>query len=205
MKKLFKHARKALSVQPSDHTPIQRQSLPFAIVTICGAASLLLGLVLIIFAHYHERAYIFLALGAGGFIGGIAGILGTGRRTALSCGVIALGMMSLVVGLNYLADRYGPSPNQTNAAIVITFGLAAILTSIIGRLMARPRSVLATLSNLLMLGVIASLGIVVVIVGTVYLVVRQSQEHALLLLAVGVLCLITGIASGALARGRRVA
>lgn len=192
-------------MQPSNHAPIRRQSLPFAIITICGAATLLLGLVLIFFAHYHERAYIFLALGAGGFIGGIAGIVETGRKTALSCGVIAFGMMSLVVGLNYLVDRYGPPPNQTNAAIVITFGLIAILAGIIGGLMSRPRSVLATLSNLLMLGLIASLGVVVVTIGTVYLIVRQSQGHALLLLAIGAICLIIGIASGVFAQSRRIA
>lgn len=192
-------------MQPTNHTPIQSRSLSFTIITICGAASLLLGFVLIIFAHYHERAYIFLALGAGCFIGGIAGLVGTGRRTALSCGIIAFGMMSLVVGLNYLLDRYGPPPNKTNAAIVITFGLVAILIGIISSLIARPTSVLATLSSLIMLGVIASLGVVIVTVGAVYLVVRQSQEHALLLFAAGAICLIIGIASSVFAQSRKVA
>src|SRR5437764_12094339 len=97
-------------MQQSNHLLTQKQSLLFAAVTVFGVAALLLGLALIIFAHYHERAYVFLGLGAAGFIGGIAGIVGAGSKvkTALSYGVVGLGMVGIIVGFNYLTNIYGP-------------------------------------------------------------------------------------------------
>ena len=96
----------------SDHSLLRKQLLTFTIITVFGIPALLLGLALVIFAHYHERAYAFLGLGAGGFIGGIAGIVAAGSkvRAALSYGVIALGMMGIIVGFNYLAVLYGRTP-----------------------------------------------------------------------------------------------
>ena len=84
-----------MSVQLPDHSVTQKQAITFAAFTVFGVAALLLGLALIIYAHYHERAYVFLGLGAGSFIGGIAGIVGAGSKikAALSYGVIALGVM----------------------------------------------------------------------------------------------------------------
>jgi len=118
-----------MSVQQSDHSLTQKQSITFAAITVCGIAALLLGLALIIFAHYHERAYVFLGLGAAGFIGGLAGIVGAGSKVkaALSYGVIALGMMGIIVGLNYLTNSYGPHPNQARGDIVIALSIVAIL------------------------------------------------------------------------------
>src|SRR5438270_8055286 len=112
-----------MSVQQSDHSLTQKQSITFAAITVCGIAALLLGLALIIFAHYHERAYVFLGLGAAGFIGGIVGIVGmVGARSrvkaALSYGMIATGMMGISVGLNYLINIYGSAPNQAHGDIV---------------------------------------------------------------------------------------
>src|SRR5947207_9675771 len=97
-----------MSVRRSNRSLTQKQS--FAVVTFFGILALLLGLALIIFAHYHERAYVFLGLGAAGLIGGIAGIVGAGPRvkTALSYGGIALGMVGIIVGLNYMTHIYGP-------------------------------------------------------------------------------------------------
>src|SRR5204863_1633167 len=99
-------------MQQFDRFLTQKQSLTLAAITVFGVAALLLGLALIIFAHYHERAYVFLGLGAAGFIGGIVGIVGmvgAGSRVkaALSYGVIATGMMGISVGLNYLTNIYG--------------------------------------------------------------------------------------------------
>ena len=164
----------------------------------------MLGLVLIIFAHYHERAYVFLGLGAGGFIGGIAGIIGAGSRVkaVLSYGMIAMGMMGIIVGLNYLMSLYGPPPNQTYGNIVIALSMVAILAGIVGALIAQPKGGIAAVSSVIMLGMLASLGIVALIVGTVYLVVLQSQEHAYLLLGIGAVCLISGITCGILAQNR---
>jgi hypothetical protein len=121
-----------MSVQQFDHSHTRKQSFTFATITVFGGAAFLLGLSLILFAHYHERAYLFLSLGAGSFIGGIAGIVGAGpkTRTALSYGAIALGMMGIVVGLNYYVDRYGPAANQTHGNTVIALSLVAILAGI---------------------------------------------------------------------------
>src|SRR2546421_7980158 len=188
-------------MQQSGHSHTRKQLLTFATLTVFGVAALLLGLALILFAHYHERAYIFLGLGAGGFMGGIAGIVGAGSktRTALSYGAIALGMMGIVIGINYLTGRYGTAPNQTHGDIVIALSLVAMLAGFVGVLIARPKGGMAALSSVIMLGVIAPLGIVAVTVGTIYLVVLQSQGRAYLLLGVGAVCLIGGIARGTFA------
>ena len=89
-------------MQQSDHLLTQKQSLLFAAITVFGVAALFLGLALIIFAHYHERAYVFLGLGAAGFIGGIVGMVWARSRVkaTLSYGVIAIGMMGISIGLN---------------------------------------------------------------------------------------------------------
>ncbi len=191
-------------MQQSDHSLTRKQLLTFATITVFGAAALLLGLALIIFAHYHERAYVFLGLGAGGFIGGIAGTVGAGSKVkaALSYGMIALGMMGMIVGLNYLADRYGSAPNQTHGHIVIALSLVAILGGIVGALIAQPKGGIAAFSSVIMLGVIASIGIVALTVGTIYLVVLQSQGHAYLLFGTGAVCLIGGIACGIFTQSR---
>ena len=191
-------------MQHFNHSNTQKQSLTFATITAFGVAAVLLGLALILFAHYHERAYLFLGLGAGGVIGGIAGIVGAGpkTRTALSYGAIALGMMGIAVGLNYYVDRYGPAANQTHGNIVMALSLVAILAGIVGALIAQPKAVMATLSSVITLGVIASGGVVAVTVGTIYLLVLQSPRHAYLLLGVGVVCLLVGIACGSFVQRR---
>ena len=191
-------------MQQSSHSHTRKQLLTFATLTVFGVAALLLGLALILVAHYHERAYIFLGLGAGGSIGGIAGIVGAGSktRTALSYGAIALGMMGIVIGINYLTGRYGTAPNQTHGDIVIALSLVAMLAGFVGALISRPKGGIAALSSVIMLGVIAPLGIVAVTVGTIYLVVLQSQGRAYLLLGVGAVCLIGGIACGTFAQSR---
>jgi len=191
-------------VQQSSHSHTRKQLLTFATLTVFGVAALLLGLALILVAHYHERAYIFLSLGAGGSIGGIAGIVGAGSktRTALSYGAIALGMMGIVIGINYLTGRYGTAPNQPHGDIVIALSLVAMLAGFVGALISQPKGGMAALSSVIMLGVIAPLGIVAVTVGTIYLVVLQSQGRAYLLLGVGAVCLIGGIACGTFAQSR---
>lgn len=191
-------------MQQSNHSLTRKQPVTQVAITVFGVATLLLGLVLIIFAHYHERAYVFLGLGAGGFIGGIAGIIGAGSRVkaVLSYGMIAMGMMGIIVGLNYLMSLYGPPPNQTYGNIVIALSMVAILAGIVGALIAQPKGGIAAVSSVIMLGMLASLGIVALIVGTVYLVVLQSQEHAYLLLGIGAVCLISGITCGILAQNR---
>ena len=189
-------------MQQTNQSLTQKQPITFAVITIIGVAALLLGLALIIYGHYHERAYIFLGLGAAGFIGGIAGIAVAGSKVkaSLSYGVIALGMMGTIVGLNFLTNRYGPAPNYTHGAIVIASSIVAILVGIVGALMVQPKGGLAALSSVIMLGVIASSGIVALIVGTIYLIVLEHPGHAYTLLGAGAVCLIGGVASGIFAQ-----
>jgi hypothetical protein len=193
-----------MSVQQSGHSHTRKQLLTFATIAVVGVAALLLGLALILFAHYHERAYIFLVLGAGCSMGGIAGIVeaGSKTRTALSYGAIATGMMGIVIGINYLTDRYGPAPNWTHGAIVIAISLATVLGGFVGALIARPKGGMAAPFSVIMLGVIAPLGMAAVTVSIIYLSVLQSQGCAYLLLGMGTVCLIGGIACGTFAQSK---
>ena len=160
---------------------------------------------------YHERAYVFLGLGTGCFIGGIAGIIETRVKfkTTLSYGMIALGMMGVVVGINYVVDRYGPAPSPTHAVLVLSMSVAAILIGIFRAWIGQPQRRMAKLSSLLTLGIIASAGIVAVAVGVIYTYVLESPKHGYMLLGAGVVCLVIGIVGGVLSRnvqgvGRRV-
>lgn len=182
----------------------QKESIKFAGITLVGAAGLLLGLALIIFAQYHERAYVFLILGAGGFIGGIASMIAVGQkaRAALVYGLIAMGIVGMVVGLNYLIGSYGPSPNLAHGYLVITLSVLAILAGFIGGLVLQSRSGFAGFSSVIMLGVIGSIGIAALIVGAVFLAVLDYPAYAYFLLASGAVCLITGIICGVFAQRR---
>lgn len=187
-------------VQQLDQLLSQKRQLAFAILTVLGVAALGLGLFLIVNENYHERAYVFLGMGAASFIGGIAGIIFAQARVraALSYGVIALGSMGMLVGLNYLTGSYGPAPDATHAAIVITLSIVAILGGIAGAFMIQPGGGLTALSSVIALGVIASSGIVALVAGAVYLLVLEYHGHAYAMLGAGAICLIGGIASGTL-------
>ena len=116
--------------------------------------------------------------------------------------MIALGMMGIIVGLNYLTNSYGPHPNQARGDIVIALSIVTILAGIVGALFAQPKGGMASFSSVIMLGVIASLGIGELIVGTIYLVVLEHQGHAYPLLGTGAVCLLGGIAFGIFAQSR---
>jgi hypothetical protein len=193
-----------MSVQQSEHSITQKQTILFTLITVIGVVAILLGLALIIFVQYHERAYIFLGLGAGGVIGGIAGIIVVGQRTraALGYGVIALGMVGILVGLNYLLGRYGPGPNQAHGHLVISLSIFTLLAGIVGALMVQPKAGIATVSSIFMLGVIGSIGIISLIAGTVYLAVLDYPKYAYLLLGIGVVCLFGGIVCAIYAQHR---
>jgi hypothetical protein len=172
----------------------QKQS--FVAITVFGVLALLLGLALIIFAHYHERAYVFLGLGAAAFIGGIAGIVGAGPKvkTAFSYGGIALGIMGIIVGINYLTNTYGPPSSPVRGGLVVALSIVIVLVGIVSALIVQPTGGIEAFSSVIMLGVIASIGVGALLAGTVYLVVLQYHGHAYLLLGVGAVCLLAGIA-----------
>ena len=178
--------------------------LTYVAVTLVGIVSLLFGLYLIIIVGYHERAYIFLGLGTGCFIGGVAGVLETRERfkTALSYGLIALGMMGIAVGINYLFGRYGPPPSLSHAALVLGGSIVAILVGIVGAWIVQPQRDMAALSRVLMLGIIASVGIVAVTVGAIYTYVLDSPKHGYMLVGVGVICVVIGIVGGVLSQSK---
>ena len=192
-----------MSRQQSNHLLTQKQFLLFAAITVFGVAALFLGLASIIFAHYHERAYIFLGLGTAGFIDGIVGMVGARSKVkaALSYGMIATGVMGISVGLNYLTNIYGAAPNQAHGDIVIALSSVAILAGIVGALMVQPKGGIAAFSSVILLGVIASIGLVALIVGTISLVVLHDQG-AYPLLGAGAVCLVGGIAFGIFAQSR---
>jgi len=109
--------------------------------------------------------------------------------------------MGISVGLNYLTNIYGSAPNQAHGDIVIALSSVAILAGIVGALMVQPKGGIAAFSSVILLGVIASIGIVALIVGTISLVVLQDQG-AYTLLGAGAVCLIGGIACGIFAQSR---
>jgi hypothetical protein len=124
------------------------------------------------------------------------------RGAMLSYGVIGLGIMGIMVGFNYLAVLYSRVPHRKRWEIVIALSIVAILAGIVGALSAQPKGGMAAFSSVIMLGVIASIGIVALTAGTIYLFVLQNQEHAYLLLGAGAVCLIGGITCGIFAQSR---
>ena len=193
-----------MSVQQSDHSSPQKESITFAIVSSVGAAALVLGLVLIITANYHERAYIFLILGAGGFMGGLAGMIVGGQkvRAVLDFGLIAMGFVGMVVGFNYLISQYGPEPNLAHGYLVISLSTIAILIGIIGELIAQSQNGFVGIWSVVVLGVIGSIGIAMLIVGMVYLAVLERHMPAYVLLVFGSVCLVGGIVGAIVAQHR---
>lgn len=179
-----------------------KQLMMFSAITVFGFVALLFGVFLIIFMRYHERAYVFLGLGAACFIGGIAGIIVTAPKIkAAACyGIIALGMIGIIVGLNYLTYHF--ASYQERGYLVIAVSILIMLGGIVGALLAQPRARFAAASSVLALGIVASAGIVGLILGSIYLAAFEYQGHAYPLLGAGALCLVGGIACGIFAQRR---
>ncbi len=193
-----------MPVQHTDHALMRKDSIVFAALTAVGAAAVVFGLSLIIFVQYHERAYVFLILGAGSFMGGIAGmIVGVHKvRAAFDYGLIAMGIVGLVVGLNYLTGEYGPQPNQAHGYLVITLSMSVLLVGLVVELVVFPKIGFAAYSSVFMVGVIGSIGLAALIVGTVCLAVLDYPGKGHFLLAVGSACLSGGIVWMIFAQGR---
>lgn len=177
-----------------------KQTITFSLLTVFGAIALLVGIYLIIFMQYHERAYSFLGLGAACFIGGFAGIAAARAKvkTAISYSAIALGMVGLLVGLNYLTY----TNHIDRGYIVLTLSSIAILAGIAGGLLAQRSGGFAVYSSVIMLGVVASLGLVSLIVGVDYLLAQHYQGHAYTFLSAGVVFLLIGLSGGVFAQTR---
>ena len=173
-------------------------------MTTLGAAALAFGLALIIFAHFHERAYIFLFVGAGGFLGGIAGMTVDGRsaRAALDYGLISMGMVGMVVGLNYVTGEYGPGPAPAHGYLVIVLSVLAVLAGLIGELVVLRKAGGTARTSVFVAGVATSIGPAVCLVGTMLLAAHEYPAYGYFLLATGAACLIGGIAGMVFDQGR---
>ncbi len=174
------------TVRQTDRSLMRKETRAFAVITTVGAVALALGLALIIFAHYHERAYIFLVLGAGGFIGGLAGMIVAGQkaRVVLDYGLIAMGFVTMVVGLNYVIDIYGKEPHVARGYFLITLSMIALLTGMMKELVVQPKKVFVSIWSVIVLG---SMGIALVIFGSMYLTKPHFYDNTFLLLVL-VLC-----------------
>jgi hypothetical protein len=114
----------------------------------------------------------------------------------LSYGGIALGIIGIIVGLNYLTNTYGPPSSPLRGGLVVAVGIVIMLAGIVAALIVQPKGGIAAFTSVIMLGVIASLGVGALLAGTVYLVVLQYHGHAYLMLGLGAVCLLAGIAWG---------
>ena len=191
-------------MKQADKQLIRKHTFTFVSTTIIGIVSLLLGLFLIIVVNYHERAYIFLGLGVGCIIGGITGLIQIRKKfkAGLSYGLIALGTMGIVVGLNYLVDRYGSSPNFAHAVLVLSISAATIIVGIFGAWTVQSKAGIITFLRVLLSGIVASIGIVAVTVSIIYKYALNSSTHAYMLFGVGVICLVIGIVGEVFSRNR---
>lgn len=185
-----------MPVQQTNHYLARKETVLFAVLTAAGATAVMFGLSLIIFAHYHERAYVFLILGAGGFMGGIAGMVVVRQkaRAAFDYGLTAMGIVGLVIGLNYLTGEYGPEPNLVRGYLVLTLGMSAVLLGLALEMLMLPGIGFVGFSSVFIVGVIGSIGLAALIVGTVCLALLDYPARGYFLLATGSVCLVGGIA-----------
>lgn len=97
------------------------------LLLLLASAAVVLGFALLIVAHANQRAYVFLVLGAGGFMEGLAGIIVIGQkvRVVVDYDLIAIGFVTMVVGLNYVIGTYGTEPSLIHGLPVIAAGALA--------------------------------------------------------------------------------
>ena len=175
-----------------------KHSRLFWCALIAGALLLAFGVFLLIFMHYHERAYIFLGTGAACLIGGIAGLLTVQEKvkTAIFYAITAFSIIGMTVGFNYLTYRF-ISDQQRGYAVVAVAGLFLIV-GVVGAIVTQPRARLAACFSALTLGVIASSGIAALLIGSHLLTVHRYHKDAYMIIAAGIICFLGGIAISAL-------
>jgi hypothetical protein len=156
-----------------------------------GLLLLAVGVYLVIFMRYHERAYTPMALGGAGFIGSIAGMIMPSPKVkaAFFYGIMALGIVGLLIGFNYLTYSF----YQNRAYLVLGISILCILSGMVGVIAIYPRARMRACLSLLSLGILASAGIVALIVGVDHLLSRQNHQNTYMLLALGVVSLLGGI------------
>lgn len=181
---------------------LKNLSTLFSLLTAFGSFVFVMGMYLLIVMIYHERAYIALGVGAACFIGGLAGLIVKPQsvKVVVCYGVIALGMVALLVGLNYLTYHF--SNYQIRGYIVLAAGILCLIGGIGGAIAWQPQAKKIACYSVLLLGVVASLGIVGLIVGLDQLMVFESSKYAVMLLSTGGVCLLGGIGSAIIIQRR---
>ncbi len=176
----------------------------FLSALVVGAIILAFGVFLLIFVHYHERAYIFLGTGAAGLIGGIAGLitLQAKVKTAIFYAMIAISIIGMTVGINYLTYRF--IQYQERGYAVILIGALFLIAGVAGVIVAQPRAKLAAFYSALELGIIASIGIAILLIGSHLLTVQQYHKDGYVVIAIGIACFIGGIIGATLTQNRSV-
>ncbi len=170
----------------------------FPITLVLGVLVLTFGTYLLIFMHYHERAYVFLGTGAACLIGGIAGVISAHAKVkmAIFYGIMAFSVIGLTVGLNYLT--YHLIQDQERGYAVLAGGTFLLIVGIVGGITGQPGARLAAFFSTLALGVIASGGIAFMLIGSHLWTLDKYRQDAYIALAIGIICLIGGIASAAM-------
>ena len=170
----------------------------FLAILVMGLLILSFGVFLLTVLQFHERAYVFLCTGAAGLIGGIAGIIAPQSKVkvAIFYGVMALAILIMTVGANYLT--YHNIQDQQRGYACIVGGIVILLVGIIGAIVVQPMTRLAACFSVIELGIAASIGIVAFIIGCHLLTVEGYQHEAYMALGLGLVCFVGGIASAAL-------
>jgi hypothetical protein len=174
------------------HTSTTKLNLVFSVTFMLGLLLLASGVYLVIFMRYHERAYTPMALGGACFIGSIAGLIMPSAKVkaAFFYGIIALGIVGLLIGANYLTYHF----YHELAYIVLGVSVLCLLGGVVGAITIFPHARLRACLSVFTLGILASTGIVALIVGIDRLLALDYHQNPYLLLAAGMACLLAGIA-----------
>ncbi|MEO9058809.1 MAG: hypothetical protein ACR2H5_12445 [Ktedonobacteraceae bacterium] len=174
----------------------------FTVTMLFGVLVLLIGMYLLTYMNYHERAYTTLGLGVVSFIGGLAGLIVSSPRvkTALCYAVIALGMVAFPVAGKYLT--YPWASYHERAYLIMGIGVLCLLGGIAAAITLHPKAIKITCYSILALGIVTSLGVISLIIGIDQLLVFEATKKASVLLGAGGICLLSGIAAAIIVQRR---
>jgi uncharacterized membrane protein HdeD (DUF308 family) len=186
------------------HTSSVKLALVFLILFMLGLLLLAIGVYLVIFMRYHERAYTPMALGGAFFISGIAGLImpPPKAKAAFFYGMLALGIVGLLIGVNYLTFPF----YHERGYLVLVISVLCIAGGMVGAVAVYPQDRWRASLSVLTLGMLASTGIVILILGADRLLAIdfQQTQNAYAFLTAGAACLLGGILGAIGTQIRRV-